>query len=88
MDASGDLIAADATSVKVFPAPFSTNETPSATITNGISSPVALVLDAAGNLFVANSNSVTVYAPPFTSASSPMLTITTGISGPAALLIH
>jgi hypothetical protein len=93
-DGNGDLfvancptcVASSGDSVTEYAAPVSSTSTPSATITTGISGPVALIEDASNDLFVANStgNSVTEYAA---GTTTPAATVTNTVAAPNALAI-
>lgn len=54
------------------------------TITDGVSTPVALLTDKSNNLFSANSSTVTEYAPPYTGTPT---TISNGVNKPVALAL-
>jgi hypothetical protein len=72
--------------VTVYAPPFSgPSQGLTATITNGVGYPFAVLLDSAGNLYVATFSAVTIYSPPFTSNSAPSLTLTAGLDGPQSL---
>jgi sugar lactone lactonase YvrE len=69
--------------VTIYAPPFSgSTQGLSATLTNGVTNPLALTLDAAGNLYVVNFRNVVVFSPPFTSSSSPVLTLTANLDFP------
>jgi sugar lactone lactonase YvrE len=84
LDNYGTLYATnhDVNSVTIYPSPLTSGETPSVTITSGISGPYGLGIDNGGNLYVGNnlSGTVTIYAPPFTNSSAPVTTIRNGIN--------
>jgi hypothetical protein len=62
------------------------NQSPMATIKNGIGGPAGLATDNSGNLYVANTagNTVTEYAP---KSSSPAATYSTGLLGPVDVAV-